>query len=221
MSLRLLRYHAAMALPVSRAYVLAVAFALTFVLSGCKRAPQQVALPEGSTVLALGDSLTFGTGATQDTSYPAFLASISGWDIVNAGIPGETAAQGCERLPALIESHRPRLVLVLLGGNDFLRRMPDRGVVDALRTCVDVARAARVDVALLTVPRFGGTGIANAPLYEEAGRTWQVPILESGLASLLSKSSMRSDAVHLNASGYREMAMAVATALRERGWLAR
>lgn len=217
---RTLRYHARMALHPSRICAFAVALALTIAVLGCKDAPRQVALPQGTAVLALGDSLTYGTGATPETSYPALLATITGWAIVNAGVPGETAAQGCERLPSLIEAHSPRLVLVLLGGNDFLRRMPDRGVLDALDDCVAAARAAHADVALIPVPRFGAGGIANASLYDEAGRRLDVPVLEAGLASLLADRAMRSDAVHLNAAGYRAMATQMAKALREHGWLA-
>jgi len=207
--------------PALRTWVFGVALTLTVTLGGCKEKPRHAALPPGATVLALGDSLTFGIGATQDTSYPALLAQVSGWQVVNAGVSGETAAQGCARLPALIEAHRPQLVLVLLGGNDFLRCMPERGVRDALQRCVETARSSDVAVALISMPRFNASGITDAPLYEEVGRAWDVPILESGLASLLGRSTMRTDAVHLNAAGYREMAMKITEGLRSNGWLQR
>jgi acyl-CoA thioesterase I len=207
--------------PALRSWLFSVALTLTLTHLGCTDKARHAALPQGATVVALGDSLTYGTGATQDTSYPALLAMVSGWQVVNAGVPGETAAEGCARLPGLIEEHQPQLVLVLLGGNDFLRRMPESDVVDALQRCVESARASRAGVALIAVPRFGATGIANAPLYEEAGRAWNVPVLESGLASLLARSAMRADAIHLNAAGYREMAMTIAEELRAKGWLQR
>jgi acyl-CoA thioesterase I len=202
-----------------RAWALSVALTLTFALGGCKDKPRNAALPQGATVVALGDSLTYGTGATPDTSYPALLALVTGWQVVNAGVPGETAAEGCARLPALIEDHQPQLVLVLLGGNDLLRRMPERGVIDALERCVDSARSGKAAVALIAVPQFGVGGIANAPLYEETGRALGVPVLDSGLSSLLARSAMRADPIHLNAAGYREMAMTIAEALRANGWL--
>lgn len=189
--------------------------------AGCKDSPRQAQVPEGSTVVALGDSLTFGTGATFETSYPAVLAQLSGWDVVNAGVPGEVAAEGCARLPGLIEDHRPQLVLVLLGGNDFLRRMPDGGVVEALHRCIESARAANAAVALIAVPRFGANGIANAPLYEQIAKEAGVPLLDGGLATLLGQRAMRADPIHLNAMGYREMALTLAEALREHGWLGR
>ena len=172
-------------------------------------------------MLALGDSLTYGTGATQDTSYPSMLALATGWRVVNAGVPGETAAQGCLRLPALLDEHAPQLVLVLLGGNDFLRRLPEEGVKSALSACVEVARAKRIAIALIPVPRFGTTGLVNSTLYSDAGKAWDVPVVDAALATLLGQPAMRADRVHLNADGYRSMALTIAESLRLQGWLAR
>lgn len=206
---------------VVRSTLAVAALTLAVALGGCSAPTRERAIPEGSTVVALGDSLTYGTGATPDTSYPATLATLTGWDVINGGVPGETAAEGCARLPALLEDHQPALVLVLLGGNDLLRRMPEQGIIDALQRCVESARAAKARIALIFVPRFGAGGIANAPVYEEVGRTFNVPVIESGLAALLARSAMRADPVHLNAAGYREMASTVAESLRVVGFLAR
>ncbi|MDP1765739.1 MAG: GDSL-type esterase/lipase family protein [Methylotenera sp.] len=51
---------------------------------------------------------------------PALLAQATGWKVVNAGIPGNTSAEGLERVPALLDAHKPKLLVVALGGNDFL-----------------------------------------------------------------------------------------------------
>ena len=133
----------------------ALAWAMAgLLLASCSgAAPGLTALPAGATVLALGDSLTFGTGASPATSYPAVLAATTGWNVVNAGVPGETAAQGCARLPALIDETRPTLLLVLLGGNDLLRRAPAAAIESGLAACVDTARAAKLPLVLLTVPQ--------------------------------------------------------------------
>ena len=130
-------------------------------------------------------------------------------------------AQGCARLPGLLEEHRPRLVLVLLGGDDFLRSAPEQDVVTALERCVASARAGQHRPSVDPRPPLRGGGIADAPLYPESGRAWQVAVLDAGLSNLLAQRAMRADAVHLNAAGYRELAMTLVDALRNQGWLAR
>ena len=69
-------------------------------LTACgKKAPKHSALPRGSAVLALGDSLTYGYGANPTESYPARLAELTGWAITNGGVSGDTSAQALARLP--------------------------------------------------------------------------------------------------------------------------
>ena len=194
---------------------------LALALAGCGERPRHSVVPAGATVVALGDSLTYGTGAESASSYPSVLAALTAWHVVNAGIPGETAAQGCDRLPGLIAEHRPALVLVLLGGNDFLRRRPDAAISDALAACAASARDAATTLVLMPVPRLGLSGLSDAPLYNEASRTLRVPMVDAGLSDFLGQSAMRADAIHLNAAGYRAMAERVAQGLRAEGLLGR
>lgn len=196
-----------------------VALAALPVLAACARKPAFAPIPRGSTVLALGDSLTFGTGASEATSYPAVLAELTGWQVENAGVPGETAAQICARLPPLLAEQRPKLVLLLAGGNDFLRRLPEAGIRDALSRCHATARAASVTLVLLPVPRLGLGGLGETPLYEETAKALGIPLVDAGLAEWLARPSLRADAVHPNASGYRAMAERIADGLRSLGLL--
>src|SRR5210317_677540 len=81
-------------------------------LAGCDSAPRYQPLPPDSVVLALGDSITYGTGAGSGQDYPRLLAGLSEWRVINAGVPGDTAQQARTRLPALLAEHRPELVIV-------------------------------------------------------------------------------------------------------------
>ena len=107
----------------------AAAMAATGSLTACRRAAPAAAtaLAPGATVLAVGDSITHGTGAPEGASSPPELSRLTGWQVVNAGVPGDTAAQVLARLPALLAEHRPALVILCAGGNDFLRRLPEEG----------------------------------------------------------------------------------------------
>ena len=93
---------------------------------------------------------------------------------MNGGVPGDTAQQGCERMPALVAEHQPALILVFLGGNDILRRRPASAITEGLEACVHGAQAEGKPLVLLAVPSFGITGFDDVPLFAEfaeAGRS--------------------------------------------------
>ena len=208
-----------MAPMLSRRLFLALSTALA--VAACSRKRKLDAVAPGSTVLALGDSITFGTGATPETSYPTVLAGLTGWKIVNAGIPGDTSAGALARLPALLKEHEPKLVLVSIGGNDFLRKLPDaetRRNVHAI--CREAAAAALV--VLIGIPQFSvvaavARSLSDHPLYEEIAKELKLPLHGGGWASVLSDSTLRSDPIHANAQGYAKFARDLADTLKDVG----
>lgn len=196
---------------------LAASILMLFVMA-CSSGPSLPPLAPDARVLAFGDSLTYGTGAGPGESYPEVLAQLIGRPVINAGVPGETSAEGAARLPALLEKERPALVIICHGGNDFLQRL-DRGeTARNLATMVRAAKERNVAVVLLAVPELG-FGLAPAPLYGEVATGEQVPLEKKTLSSILGKGSLKSDYIHPNAAGYRQMAEAVADLLAEGGAL--
>ena len=202
---------------------LAAAFAP--VLSACDRKTRLAALPAGATVLALGDSITFGTGASPQASYPTALAALTGWNVVNAGVPGDTSAGALARLPDLLQQHTPALVLVSIGGNDFLRRMPPDSTRANIRSICKLARDAGAQVLLVGIPEASALAaaarsLADHAMYEELAAELKLPLHAGGWAKVLSDPALRSDAIHANAQGYEAFAAGLAQRLRELGWLA-
>ena len=188
---------------------------------GCGRHRNTVGtlLPAGSRVLALGDSLTYGSGAPPEAAYPAQLAALTGWQIVNGGVPGDTSAQALERLPALLAEHKPALVIVSLGGNDFLRRAPPAETETHLRRIVALAREAGAQVLLVAVPRptlaaAVGASLDDHPLYERLATELALPLHANGWAKVLGDERLKSDQIHANATGYRAFADGLAATLR-------
>lgn len=201
-----------------------VAFAAAALLAGCGRKPTLAALPAGATVLAFGDSVTYGTGAAPGEDWPTRLAARSGWRIVNAGVPGDTAEAGRQRIGPLLDEHRPALVIVEIGGNDFLRRRPQAAVKEDLRAIVAAARAAGAQVVLVAVPELSLLGAvtrkpSDAPIYAELGDEEKLPVIADVFADTLGDPALRADAIHPNAHGYERMAGELHAALRRLGLL--
>ncbi len=197
------------------------AAAATALLAGCgkRRGARVQPLPAGSVVLALGDSITYGTGAAPEAAYPAQLAQLTGWQVVNAGVPGDTSAQALARLPGLLAEHKPALVIASIGGNDFLRRLPEADTEVNLRRIAALAREAGAQVLLVAVPRptlaaAVGAGLSDHPLYDRVAAELALPLHAGGWAHVLGNEQLKSDRIHANAAGYRAFAEGLATSLR-------
>jgi lysophospholipase L1-like esterase len=186
--------------------------------SACSRSPQLPPLAGDATILAFGDSLTFGTGAGDAESYPAVLARLTKRKVVNAGIPGEVSAVGLQRLPELLERERPALLILCHGGNDLLARRDHRLIADNLRGMIRLAGERGVPVLLVAVPSLGFT-LKPPSLYEELSREFRLPFEGKALAQILGKNGLKSDYIHPNAAGYRLLAEAVADLLKKSGAL--
>lgn len=188
------------------------ATSLLAALAGCgkKKAARAQAVAAGSTVLALGDSLTYGTGASPETAYPTVLAGLTGWNVVNAGVPGNTSAQALERLPDLLAEHQPKLVIVSIGGNDFLRKLPEEGTRANITAICQQAQASGAQVLLVAVPQVSLAAalgqMSDHPLYADIAAELNVPLQREGWSKVLGDSKLRSDAVHANAQGYVQFA---------------
>ena len=193
-------------------------------LTACgKKAPKHSALPRGSAVLALGDSLTYGYGANPTESYPARLAELTGWAITNGGVSGDTSAQALARLPELLREHTPHLVIISIGGNDFLRRQPENETRTNIRAIIQACKAAGAETLLVGVP---GVGVGAAlgypgdhPLYADLAKAENVPYYANGWSQILGKDALKSDQIHPNAAGYAEFARGLTAYLKENGWL--
>ena len=187
------------------------------VLAGCTgKAPELPPLAEDDVVVAFGDSLTYGTGAKAEESYPAVLAQMIGRRVVRAGVPGELTAQGLARLYAVIEDHDPQLMIVCLGGNDMLRRVNEVEIKRNLRAIIAGIRGRGIGVVLVGVPK--PALVTSAPaFYAELATEFGIPYEGEIVTRVLYKPEYKSDAIHPNARGYRKMAEAIAALLRKSG----
>jgi len=185
----------------------------------CSRIPQLPPLATDAAILAFGDSLTAGTGAGETESYPAVLAGLTGRKVINAGIPGEVSAAGLLRLPEILEREKPALLILCHGGNDLLRQQDQRQLADNLRGMLRLAGEKGVPVLLVAVPSFNLT-LTPPTLYAELAKEFNIPLESKALPHILGKSSLKSDQIHPNAAGYRQMAAALFKLLKKCGAIA-
>jgi acyl-CoA thioesterase I len=185
-------------------------------LAACGERPRLERLPADAVVLAFGDSLTFGTGANEDESYPAQLEHLIGRRVVRAGVPGEVTAQALARLPVALDEHTPRLLLLCIGGNDFLRRLGNQQAERNVREMVRLARSRGVSVMLIGTPEPGFT-VTPPAFYSTIAKEFRLPYEEGIIGQVLRDGSLKADPIHPNARGYRLIAERVADQLKRSG----
>lgn len=189
----------------------------SFFLTACgEDLPLLASLPEDATILAFGDSLTYGTGAKEHESYPAILAKLSRHTIINAGVPGEESAAGLKRLPALLEAHQPKLLILCHGGNDLLRQKSMAAMESNIRAMIQLATDQNIPVVLLGVPR-PGLFLSSFEAYQKIADSMDVIFIEDLIADILGDNGLKADAVHPNKDGYKMMAETIYATLEKKG----
>jgi acyl-CoA thioesterase I len=209
----------AAAKPVNRPFVLGLAGALavglalaTWSRTRVNHWPIRNAAPTGRSVVAFGDSLTEGYRMGPGEDYPAQLSRLLALSIVNAGASGNTTADALARLEKDVLAHEPRVVLLCLGGNDMLRRVPPEQQFGNLRQIVAHLQKAGALVIVLGLdgpPAPGGGGDYGARyrrLAEESGAVL-VPDLLDGV---MGDRALMYDGIHPNAAGYAHIARRLA-----------
>lgn len=192
------------------------------VISACSRESQLPAISPGKTVLAFGDSVTFGTGASPGEDWPSLLARSTGWRVTNAGIPGDTAEAARERIQALLDEHQPALVIIEMGGNDFLRRRSQKAVKEDLRHIIRQVRQSGSQSVLLAVPELSLLSVvtrktSDAPIYKELAEEEKIPLISALFSEILAQPELCADQIHPNAKGYRQMASGIHAQLKKQG----
>jgi acyl-CoA thioesterase-1 len=177
---------------------LAFALLLAVAVAGCgDKVPRLSPVGQNDVIVAFGDSLTYGTGASESESYPAVLAQIA-------------------RLQEVIDEHRPALMIVCLGGNDMLRHAADAQIQANLREIIKTIRGQGISAMLVGVPKPALVTSA-APFYAELASEFGIPYEGAIVTDVLYQRDLKSDPIHPNAKGYRRMAEAIAKLLKKAG----
>jgi lysophospholipase L1-like esterase len=198
-----------------RSLAIGVIVALAGVTWTLRPGGPHVARPtSGERIIAFGDSLVEGRGATPGKDFVSVLSRRLGRPIVNAGRSGDTSASALARLDYDVLSRNPRVVIVLLGGNDFLRRRPTEETFRNLSTIVERIRGRGAAVVLVGV----SVGLFSDPYsgeYESLARRASAALVPDILDGILGHSGRMSDTIHPNDEGYRLIAERIEPVLRD------
>lgn len=168
----------------------------------------------GTNIIAFGDSLTAGYGAQAGEDYPSRLSALTGTTVINAGISGDTTEAALARLDADVLSRDPRIVIVGLGGNDFLRGVPISTTEANLGTIIRRIHDSHAMVILLGY-RFPSLSANYESMYERLADEERCLLVPRILSGILTDPSLKSDEIHPNARGYQLIAGRVAGPLQK------
>lgn len=174
-----------------------------FLLTACSG--NEAVVLSGDNIICFGDSLTYGTGAPPDKSYPAQLSEMIGKPVINMGIPGNTTADGLIRLETDVLENSPRIVLITLGGNDMKNGVDKEEAFKNLRAIIEAIQAKDALVVVGGVKLlFWDRGYEAE--YEKLAEETGALLVPNVLKGLVGHNDLMSDAIHPNAAGYEIMA---------------
>lgn len=173
--------------------------------------------PQSGPVVFLGDSISAGTGSETGRGYVAVLSQRLGLEFVNKGVPGDTTALALKRLDRDVLSLKPGLVIVQLGGNDFLQKVSHDETFANLETIVEKIQQQGGAVLLLGM-QSGLFGDKAAARYRELAKTRKTGFVKNLLDGILTRADLKADAIHPNDLGYERVADRVEPELR---WMLR
>ena len=177
-------------------------------------------LDKDAVILAFGDSLTHGFGASTKDSYPAQLEKKTGFKVINAGVNGETTSEGLLRLPKFLQL-KPDLVILCHGGNDIMQKLSSKQLKSNLLSMIALIQKSGSKVLLVGVPDFSLFGFDTHEVYAEVVDESGVFFEDDVLTHIELHRGLKSDYVHPNYKGYEMMADAFIKVLQSYKVLAR
>jgi len=158
-----------------------------------------------SRIVCFGDSLTFGTGASKGRDYPSVLEGLTGVEVINAGVPGNTTGNALKRVNKDVLAYEPDVVLITLGGNDLKNRVGESTARANLTTIIQRIQESGAMVILggIEIPLYG-KGFAD--MYQSVGEQTGSVLISNIFEGIFANRKMMSDYIHPNDKGYEVMA---------------
>jgi acyl-CoA thioesterase-1 len=165
---------------------------------------------KGTSVVCFGDSITMGVGASTGQDYPTLLGQMVKLPVINLGESGDTTESALLRVEEILKLN-PRIVIVELGGNDYLRRMAVSDTFKNLRLMIDEIQRQKAVVVLVSMP----LGSAYESGYKKLAREKGCVLMDSLLSDIFDNQNLMTDQLHPNSKGYQKMAEEIGRVLNE------
>jgi acyl-CoA thioesterase I len=164
----------------------------------------------GENIIVFGDSLAEGVGSTVGNDLSSFLSKELGREVMNAGFAGDTTQSALSRLSDDVLSRNPRVVVVMLGGNDFLQRSSKQEIIGNLRQIIQKIQAQGAGVVLVGVRKIIFSSDYKK-LAQETGSVYVANILDETFG----EPALMSDQIHPNNAGYKIFAEKITPAVQQ------
>lgn len=189
---------------------------MLFTLSGCGDKPIAEDRPKTGNIVFLGDSITRGYEVEENERFTALLADklsahgFAHYSVVNQGVDGDKTSDGLARLEAVLAAE-PEIVVLALGGNDFLRSRPLTELATNLQQIIERLQAEKIEVILVGVsaPPFKGFSYSSGAkqMYESIAETYELEFMPNILKGMvLDQRFMQTDNIHPTVLGHERIA---------------
>ena len=164
--------------------------------------PSATLAQDDVTIVALGDSLTSGTGATDDNDWVSVVSRWSNIPIINAGVSGDTSEEALDRLSGDVLSRNPDIVIIFLGGNDILQDVDLDDTIDNIGEIIDQVKEDEA-VPILVATHGEVFSSQREDRFDDLAEDKDIPYVPDVLEGILGRPALMDDLVHPNDDGYR------------------
>lgn len=175
-----------------------------FIFSGSKKETIKNYPSAWTDIIAFGDSLVEGVGATAGNDFVSLLSAKIGLSIINLGVSGNTTKDGLARVGEL-DKYKPKIVLLLLGGNDHLKKIPIETTFENLGKIIENIQARGAVVFLLGV-KGNLLGDNFKPEFERLRQKYKTAYVSNVLDGLFGRAEYMADPIHPNDAGNKIIA---------------
>jgi acyl-CoA thioesterase I len=185
-------------------------FLLTLIIfpTGCTRNNIANLESRGKNIICFGDSITKGKGVELNDSYPAALAKMTSYPVINSGINGDITPEAVKRVQTDVLDREPLLVIIEFGGNDYLNKITMEETVRNIEEMIKSIQAKGAMVAIVDISNDLFMGEYRQE-FKRLSKKYRAIFIPRVLDDIVTNEQLKSDAIHPNARGYKIIAYRV------------